>query len=100
MTELQQYQLQYVSHVSFLSEQLLMYLPCFFIWLAGLFYALFSKQYRFIGLAYLFVIFLLLIGHGKSYYSAGVYPPLFAFGATALEKFTAHIKENIYALHL
>ncbi|MEP6682720.1 MAG: hypothetical protein ABJA35_05640, partial [Parafilimonas sp.] len=80
---------QYINPLGFLSDQLLMWLPCFFIWLAGLFYALFSKQFRFIGLAYVIVIILLLIGHGKSYYAAGVYPPLFAFGAATLEKFTA-----------
>jgi hypothetical protein len=88
MTELEQTQLQYISPVSFLTDQLLINLPCFFIWLTGLFYTLSSKQYRYIGLAYIFVIILLLIGHGKSYYSAGVYPALFAFGATQLEKFT------------
>jgi 4-amino-4-deoxy-L-arabinose transferase-like glycosyltransferase len=89
MTELEQTQLQYISPVGFLSDQLLINLPCFFIWLTGLFYTLFSKQYRYIGLAYIFVIILLLIGRGKSYYSAGVYPALFAFGATQLEKLTA-----------
>ncbi len=89
MNELQQTQLQYINPSGFLTDQLLLFFPCFFIWLVGLFNTLSSKQYRFIGLAYVFVIILLLIGHGKSYYSAGVYPPLFAFGATALEKFTS-----------
>ncbi|SFQ43860.1 glycosyltransferase family 39 protein [Parafilimonas terrae] len=89
MNELQQTQLQYINPAGFLTDQLLLMFPCFFVWLTGLFNALSSKQYRFIGLAYLFVIILLLMGHGKSYYAAGVYPPLFAFGATALEKFTA-----------
>ena len=89
MNELQQTQLQYINPVGFLTDQLLLFFPCFFIWLTGLFNALSSKQYRFIGLAYVFVIILLLLGHGKNYYAAGVYPSLFAFGATALEKFTA-----------
>jgi hypothetical protein len=89
MNELQQTQLQYINPSGFLTDQLLLFFPCFFIWLAGLLNTVSSKQYRFVGLAYVFVIILLLIGHGKSYYSAGVYPPLFAFGATALEKFTA-----------
>lgn len=93
MNELQQTQLQYINPLSFLSDQLLMNLPCFFIWLAGLFYTLISKQYRFIGLAYVFVIILLLIGHGKNYYALGVYPPLFAFGAVALENFTSAIRK-------
>ena len=69
MNELQQTQLQYISPLSFLSDQLLMNLPCFFIWLAGLFYTLFSKQYRYVALGYVFVIILLLAGHGKSYYA-------------------------------
>jgi 4-amino-4-deoxy-L-arabinose transferase-like glycosyltransferase len=89
MNELQQTQLQYINPSGFLTDQLLLFFPCFFVWFTGLFNTLSSKQYRFIGLAYVFVIILLLIGHGKSYYSAGVYPPLFAFGATALEEFTA-----------
>jgi hypothetical protein len=89
MNELQQTQLQYINPVGFLTDQLLLFFPCFFIWLTGLFNALSSKQYRFIGLAYVFVIILLLLGHGKNYYAAGVYPSLLAFGATTLEKFTA-----------
>ncbi len=88
MKELQQTQLQYISPVSFLSDQLLINLPCFFIWITGLIYCLFSRQYRYVGLSYVFVIILLLLGHGKSYYSLGVYPVLFAFGATQLEQFT------------
>ena len=88
MHELQQTQLQYISPSGFLLDQLLFILPCVFVWVTGLFKTLGLKQYRFIGLAYVFVIILLLIGHGKSYYAAGVYPPLLAFGATTLEKFT------------
>lgn len=90
MKELQQTQLKHISPVSFLSDQLLMNLPCFFIWLTGLAYVCFNNEskYLFIGLAYFFVITLLLEGHGKNYYALGVYPPLFAFGAVALERFT------------
>lgn len=91
MRELQETQLQYVSPVSFLLDQLLMNFPCVFIWITGLYFVSFSanaKPYRFIGLAYGFVIALLLIGHGKNYYSLGVYPILFAFGAYQLEQYT------------
>jgi len=92
MKELQETQLQYIDPLSFLSDQLLMNLPCFFIWIAGLFYVFFSKgsKYRFLGFAYVFLIILLLISHGKNYYSLGVYPVLFAFGACSLEKYTAN----------
>jgi hypothetical protein len=91
MNELQKNQLQYVSPVSFLIDQLIMNLPCVFIWITGLFWISFTRktnQYRFLGWAYASVIVLLLIGHGKNYYSLGVYPVLFAFGAYQLEHFT------------
>lgn len=89
MNELRETQLQYISPLGFLSDQLFMNLPCFFIWITGLLYTLLSKQYRFVGLAYVFVITLLLISHGKNYYALGAYPILFAFGAIQLERFTA-----------
>jgi hypothetical protein len=88
MNELQQTQLQYINPWSFLIDQLLMNIACLFIWFRGLLFTIINKQYRFIGLAYVFVIILLLLGHGKNYYALGVYPTLFAFGATALEKVT------------
>ena len=92
MKELQRTQLQYVSPASFLIDQIIMNLPCIFIWVAGLWWISFSssaKQYRFIGWSWLFVIVLLLITHGKNYYSLGVYPILCAFGACRLEQLTA-----------
>ncbi|HEX4371808.1 MAG TPA: glycosyltransferase family 39 protein [Puia sp.] len=91
MNELQKTQLQYVSPVDFLVGQLVMFLPCAFIWIRGVLFVSFSrsgKQYRFIGWAYFFVIVLLLLGRGKTYYSLGAYPILFAFGAYQLEKLT------------
>jgi len=91
MQELQRTQLQYVSPTDFLIGQLIMHGPCVFIWLVGLWHVSFSsetKKFRVVGLAYLFVIVLLLIGHGKSYYALGAYPVLFAFGAYRLEQFT------------
>lgn len=89
MKELQQTQLQYVNPVDFLKDQLLMNLPCVFVWIAGLYFATFCQngKYRVFAWAYLFVILLLLYFHGKNYYSAGVYPVLFAFGTFQLERF-------------
>ncbi|HET9824434.1 MAG TPA: glycosyltransferase family 39 protein [Chitinophagaceae bacterium] len=97
MRELQQTQLQYINPSDFLMHQLLMNLPCIFIWITGLWYLSFSsgtKKYRFIGLSYAILIILLLIGHGKDYYALGAYPALFAFGAYRLEQFTA-VKRRI-----
>ena len=74
MKELRQTQLQFISPVDFLKDQLLMNLPCFFIWLAGLWFVSFAnkgKEYRFIGWTYLMVITLFLITHGKNYYTLG-----------------------------
>jgi hypothetical protein len=91
MKELQRNQLQYVSPVGFLVDQFIMNFPCIFIWITGLLSLFFSqkaKPYRFIGWSYFFVIILLLIGHGKNYYSLGVYPALFAFGAWQLEQWS------------
>jgi len=92
MKELKETQLQYISPAGFLTDQLLMNLPCVFVWMAGLFWICFSRKaspYRFIGFAYLTVIILLLLGHGKNYYALGAYPILFAFGAYCLEQLTA-----------
>lgn len=88
MNELQETQLQYISPLSFLADQLLMNLPTFFIWIAGLYYVFSSpkgKKYSFLGIAYFLLIFILIVMHGKNYYSLGAYPYLFAFGALHLE---------------
>ncbi len=92
MKELERTQLQYLSPVRFLIDQLIMNFPCVFIWLAGLWFVSFShrsRPYRFLGWVYVVVIGLLLIGSGKNYYALGVYPVLFAFGAYRLEQLTA-----------
>ncbi len=92
MNELQQEQLKYNSAAGFIISQLVMNLPCVFIWISGLIYISFfssGKTYRFIGWAYLFVIILLIVLRGKDYYALGAYPVLFAFGAYHLEKATS-----------
>ncbi|HTL06968.1 MAG TPA: glycosyltransferase family 39 protein [Chitinophagaceae bacterium] len=104
MKELSDTQLQYVSPAGFLTDQLLMNLPCVVTWLAGLAWLLIARQaagYRFVGIAYLTVLLLLLVGHGKNYYALGAYPILFAFGAWWLEKATAvKFRVTRYALVL
>ena len=92
MKELQQQQLQKVSQAGFLKDQLLFNFPCIFIWISGLYWVSITragKPYRFVGWAIIFVITLLVIGHGKSYYGMGAYPILFSFGAVCLERWTA-----------
>jgi len=90
--ELQDQQLQFISPVSFIVSQFMMNLPCIFIWIAGLLFTCFSekgKPFRFYAFAYLFVIILLVVLHGKDYYALGVYPLLFALGGVYLEQATA-----------
>jgi len=91
MRELSRTQLQYVSPASFLIDQILMHLPVFYVWLAGLLAVFFVpafRPYRFIGWAWLIVIILLLLAHGKNYYALGAYPVLFALGAVCLEQWS------------
>jgi Dolichyl-phosphate-mannose-protein mannosyltransferase len=90
MKELKSTQLQYVKPADFLIDQLLMTIPCAFVWIAGLYHAIFKQQgkYRAFAWAYLFLITLLLYFQGKSYYALGVYPVLFALGAYQLEQFS------------
>ncbi len=92
MKELHDTQLKYIDPAGFLKDQILMNIPCFFIWVAGLCFIIFHKQgkkYLAFALGYLFVIVLMIWLHGKNYYTLGVYPTLFAFGAYYLESLTA-----------
>jgi hypothetical protein len=92
MNELQDEQLKYNSPVDFIISQIMMNLPCLFIWIAGLVHVILGtqgKSFRFIAWTYLFVIVLLIILKGKDYYALGAYPVLFAFGAYHLEKVTS-----------
>jgi len=98
MDELTKTQLQYVSPSSFLKDQIMMFFPCFIVWIAGLTYILTSRSgpnYIFLAWACLGVIAILLYFHGKSYYALGLYPILLAFGSYALEKWTS---ERFYSL--
>jgi hypothetical protein len=85
MKTLRDNQLQYLSPWSFLTDQLLYNIATLFTWVTGLVWAARTKHYRFIAWAFFVTLALLVIGHGKSYYSQGVYPVLFAFGAVWLE---------------
>ena len=59
------------------------------LWIAGL-AAPFAwrelARFRFLAIAYVVVVVLIVAGHGKDYYVAAAYPTLFALGGVALER--------------
>lgn len=85
MKTLHDSQLQYLSPWNFLTDQLLYNVATFFVWVAGLVWVARTRQYRFLAWGFLVTLGLLMLAHGKSYYSQGAYPVLFAFGAVRLE---------------
>jgi hypothetical protein len=90
MRELQETQLQFLSPLDFIKDQILFLLPAVFVWITGLVWLYKNRQWRFLFFSYFLVIIFLLLGRGKSYYSLGVYPMLLAAGAVSLEKWSVH----------
>jgi hypothetical protein len=82
-----------VTFPKFLLDQLIVMGPLTApVWIAGLFYGLFSKKGRtflVFSLVYLGLVTVFYFSNGKSYYLAPVYPALFALGAVFLEQATA-----------
>lgn len=90
MSELRETQLVHVRLSDFINAQFLMNMQALFIWVFGLVILLFykkEKNYRLFGYMYLLIIILLLAGSGKAYYTLGIYPILFVFGAYFIEKY-------------
>lgn len=90
MAVLRETQLVHVHYSDFLFDQILMNAQALFIWLGALPVLLFykkEKQFRLFGFIYLFIIILLMLGSGKPYYTLGIYPILFVFGAYFTEKY-------------
>ena len=102
MDELRRTQLVHVSTAGFIRDQLLMNAHVLLLWIATLIVLLFykkEKEFRLFGLGFLFTVLLILAGSGKAYYTLGVYPMLFVFGAYLIEKYLArYIKPLFVAL--
>ncbi|RZK60543.1 MAG: glycosyltransferase family 39 protein [Pedobacter sp.] len=103
-SELKKTQLTYLSRSEFFIQQLLVNATGLFVWLTAI-YMLFKKKYsnyRFLGTAALLVMLVMVILNGKSYYTFGCFPALFALGAVGLEryfhKFTLTVKGLLLAL--
>ncbi|MFC1618756.1 glycosyltransferase family 39 protein [Candidatus Neomarinimicrobiota bacterium] len=89
MRALSESQLVNVQPFTFLIGQLLMNLFASPVWLAGLFFVLFSaagRTWRPLGWLYGAMLAVLLILSGKTYYLAPAYPMLMAAGAVVLER--------------
>ncbi len=82
-----------LTPVQFLMQQLLITNPILaLIWIAGLAWALWNAQLRWIGLAYVVLIAIMIALHAKNYYASDVYPTMFALGAAAIEAWTANAR--------
>lgn len=90
MKELRSTQLIKMGPWTFLSEQILMVMPATLIIIPAFVWMFASermKQYRVLTWACFIVLLLFLILHGKTYYSAGIYPFLTAAGGVFTEKY-------------
>ncbi len=101
MSELREKQLVHMLPSYFLLKQLTLNLQALFIWFGGLLVLLFHKketQYRLFGIMYILLILLFLAGSGKSYYTMGIYPILFVFGAYFFEKYIKKYLIHVFSL--
>jgi hypothetical protein len=88
LSELYDTQLVHMDIPLFLTEQLIMPFAGSVLTIAGLIFLLCDKRaakFRFLGFVALFVIAVLLILKGKSYYTLGVFPLLIISGAVAYD---------------
>lgn len=79
-------------------EILITNLFLFPIWLAGLVWLLRSNTFRFLGYAYVTLIALMIVSHGKHYYPGAVYPIPIAAGGVAIEMWAKRSNVARYAV--
>ena len=81
-----------ISPLQFIGDQIAFLEPLAFpVWAAGLWWLLLGrdgKRFRFLGWAFLIVMAIFIVTHGKSYYSLPVYPLLMAAGGVSIERFS------------
>jgi 4-amino-4-deoxy-L-arabinose transferase-like glycosyltransferase len=87
------FKIQGMSLARYLGAQVLYASPAAVpIWVGGLAYVLFARSaaaYKALGIAYLAILGLLVVQHGKAYYLAPAYPMLLAAGGVAFERLSA-----------
>ncbi|NEW83170.1 MAG: glycosyltransferase family 39 protein [Mariniphaga sp.] len=90
MRVLKETQLNNVSRLGFLKEQLLLMLaalPLIIAAFIGFFKERFFRKFKIIGFTFLFAMAIFILLRAKGYYTLGLYPVLLAFGAVFLEKY-------------
>ena len=88
MAELKRTQLVNVDRVTFLADQLMHGAFASVFTVTGLLFILINRKgikYRFLALLVIFVIVVLMLLHGKSYYTIGMFPFLIAAGAVSFD---------------
>ncbi len=77
---------------SFLNDQFLMLLPCFYLWVMGILYIILTKKgltrYLFILTSLIFIQIFLIYIHAKGTYALNTYPALIALGAYNFDRIT------------
>lgn len=89
MTELKETQLVNVNQRAFLTEQLIIPGAASLLTVPGLIFLLIGRntgKYRFLAIIIISVIIFLMLLHGKSYYTQGIFPFLIAAGAVSWEQ--------------
>jgi hypothetical protein len=89
MHELQETQLGNVVAGDFIASQLFMHLPALPVWIAGLIWLACSREhrrYRVFAWAFMLTLLLIMLLHGKFYYTIAAYTILLVFGGIAWER--------------
>ena len=88
-----------VGPLAYLGQEVLITGPLFApVWMAGLVRLARDQQARFLALAFVLLIALMVLFHGKHYYPAAIYPIPFAAGCVAIEAWTRRARALRWAL--
>lgn len=79
-------------------EVLITNLALFPVWVIGVIWLLRTSAFRFLGYAYVVLIALMILSHGKHYYPGAVYSILIAAGAVPIERWTAGLRVTRVAI--
>ncbi len=89
MLALRKDQLENMSRMDFLNDQLLFFIGAIYVVITGFFAVLitYNKKYRIVFLTVFFTFALFIYFKAKGYYAIALYPVLIAFGSVAIERF-------------